>query len=255
MSKKFSVLFSGDSITRGNTGAAYVSLFTKNIPGLRIRNIAENGDTLTKIAQNTIDELRRESRYDFVVLQSGYNDILLPLFEKRNRFFRFAFKEQIRNGQRALKGKHFEEQLQDTIDVLRELSGTEIILVTVGCIGERTDSAYRAALDEINQCIRNIGRLNRVSVADCASSFDEILINGDSGGYMLNSFWNVTIFDRVICRFPGGTEWLSRKRKLKLTTDGVHLNRQGAEIFYRSIRQAMTARLLSKSEKINSKFE
>ena len=41
----------------------------------------------------------------------------------------------------------------------------------------------------------------------------------------------------MVCKVPGGADWLSRKRGLHVTIDGVHLNSTGADLFRRAVEE------------------
>lgn len=74
------ILVAGDSITWGSVGASYTKLLQQRFPNWQITNIGRNGDTLLVITNRLFKALTADNTYDFIVLQGGYNDILLPWF-------------------------------------------------------------------------------------------------------------------------------------------------------------------------------
>lgn len=68
-------------------------------------------------------------------------------------------------------------------------------------------------------------------VADIAEKFDAMLKNYEQADYLLKYFFHSIYLDRKTCQQPNGTDILSKKRGLRLTIDGVHLNEDGARIY------------------------
>ena len=61
--------------------------------------------------------------------------------------------------------------------------------------------------------------------------FNEKLQNKNINGQFLDSFYNTFFFDALKTKTIEGAMSLSKKRKLELTVDGVHINLEGAKIY------------------------
>lgn len=131
------ILCAGDSITAGTVGASYVNMLRESLPHADIVNAGVNGETLTHILTRLQQLLQKDAAFDYVVLQGGYNDILLPLFLTKGALFKFAFKAQVRKGLTPIsRPRIFKEVLEDRISAIRSIYRGKIILVTMGCINE-----------------------------------------------------------------------------------------------------------------------
>jgi lysophospholipase L1-like esterase len=72
------LLFIGNSLTRGQIGISYIDLLKADNPDWKIKNAGVDGDTLKNIA----DRVQKETpgtNYDYIIIEAGHNDIILPL--------------------------------------------------------------------------------------------------------------------------------------------------------------------------------
>lgn len=226
------VLFIGDSITNGKLGASFVDRVAGYYPGCQLNNLGKDGDTLNKITERLLGHLAIESSYEYIVLQGGYNDLLLPTFPHKGPLFRLAYNQQIKKGLTPLtKTPDIYNLLKNTVGTITSLCTSKIILLTVGCVGEKLSSALNKNRIALNQVIRTIVREENLLLADAAAAFETYLSTKEPSNYCLDSFWAVTVFDKMKKEFSE----LCEKRKLYLTIDGVHLNKTGAELFANSV--------------------
>jgi lysophospholipase L1-like esterase len=226
------ILVVGDSITRGNIGASYIAPLKKLFPHLRITNLATNGETIQLITHRLLAALKVNSNYDYIILQGGYNDIILPHFQQGNRLFRLAHRIQLKKGIIPLTdAQHFATHLKQTIQIVKAQSAAKIILVTMGCISESLSSPLNEQRSTYNNCIREIAHKESLLLADCGKLFDIRLQRSPQRSYFIESLFAVTIIDRLVSKLACGPRLLSKQRNLQLTIDGVHLNNQGAAIF------------------------
>jgi lysophospholipase L1-like esterase len=96
------ILFIGDSVTRGSVGVSYVKMSEAKYKNLEIVNAGINGDTLNVIANRLLEILKSDPAYDYIVLQAGYNDLLLPVFNAKGGLFRFGYRQKIKKGANPL---------------------------------------------------------------------------------------------------------------------------------------------------------
>ena len=231
------VLFIGDSITKGRLGAGFVNLTTRHLTNCSYKNLGRDGDTLTVILQRLLDHLKNTPDYDVIVLQGGYNDILLPAFKERGGLFEFAYNHQLKKGQKPLKSTaDLYSTLKNVIKELKQIHKGQLIMLTLGCINEKASTKLHEQRIEWNNTIRQLTTEENILLADAGELFDRFLTERTQTDYCIENFWAVTYTDTLISFFKSGVNLLSKKRKLFLTVDGVHLNNLGAAFFSDSIK-------------------
>lgn len=235
-------LFIGNSITNGNIGVSFVNLIKADYPDWQLINAGINGDTLKNIGKRLITELDKTKDYDFIVIEAGYNDIILPLFAKKNIAFRLILYYVIRKGRFPIENvQSFENEYINIINTIKTMTRATIILTTLGCINENLSSVSNLNKNLYNEKIRNISALTNSKLADVGKEVAIVLRNTNQTDFFLESFLQTVYLDRKLCNTEESANKLSRKRKLLLTTDGIHLNTNGADIFRRMIeRQIVT---------------
>ena len=230
------LLFIGNSITKGEIGQSFVDLFKEQYPDWEITNAGVNGDTLRGISSRVAKEAE-SNNYDFIVIEAGYNDIILPYLDKKGLLFRFAFRYLLRKGRRPVGREKFHVKYGQMIDAIRSKSNSKIILTTLGCINENLSSEINSVRTEYNDLIVKVAHEHDCLVADIAGEMESVLKKARQTDYLLNNFLNSVYFDKKRCKRDGGPDKLSAKRNLSLTIDGVHLNSAGAVIYKRAIEQ------------------
>ncbi|NRF40240.1 GDSL-type esterase/lipase family protein [Pedobacter foliorum] len=226
------ILFIGNSIIQGVLGESFVKLFARENPNWIIKNSGIGGDTLTNVSERVITELSHDAGIDFIVFESGYNDIILPYFNKRGFLFRLALKFLLFRGRNPLSDPiAFKAEYKKIVGKMKEITSAKIVLMTLGCINENLQFELNIKRLEFNQIIREIAEEKGCLLADVGQQFEFVLSQRNQTNYILKSFWNSVYFDRKACNTTNGAKKLSSKRSLQLTIDGVHLNSDGAEIF------------------------
>ena len=233
------ILFIGDSITKGYPGASFVDLLHKEFPNWTYKNLGVNGDTLPMISKRLLAHLKNNPDYDVIVLQGGYNDLLLPSFKERGGLFGFAYNHQLKKGQVPLSTHDLYPMLKTTVREIKQMYRGKLILMTLGCLNEKTDTKLNEHRKDWNKTIRQITEEETIFLADAGKLVDAFLDGKDPINYCLESFWAVTYRDSIISSFKKGIDLLSNRRKLFVTIDGVHLNNLGAVFFSDSIQIAL----------------
>lgn len=233
------ILFAGDSIIKGSLGVNWVKQLAESHPEWTITNAGKNGDTLVKIAERLEAILQEGISYDVVVLQAGYNDLLIPSLQERGYFFRLAGKQLLKKGYAPLHGTvAFEQKLLETIDKTRAKSDAAILLMTLGCMNEAGSFALDHQRKKLNEVTRDIARRKNCLLADTGALADGSLQQFQTTDYFLEGFFRVNLFDKIQCLL-GDPDRLSRQRKLHLTIDGLHLNSRGAGIFRKEVESVL----------------
>ncbi|PSR51900.1 hypothetical protein AHMF7605_28745 [Adhaeribacter arboris] len=226
------ILFVGDSITKGTLGTSFIKIIQYENPGYNIKNAGLNGDTFSHISERLLQELSKNPDYDGVVLQGGYNDLILPYFQQKGKLFQFALKEQLKKGLWPLTSAlDFENAWRRTVQEVKRIFKGKLVLTTIGCINEDLHFTLNFQRAAYNTAIRKVAQEEATLLADSGLKYDQILSINSQTNYFLESFWAVTLTDPVVSHTKKGPDWLSRKRHLQLTIDGVHLNNAGARIF------------------------
>lgn len=225
------ILFFGDSLTKGQVGTSFIKLLSKKYPNNQFINCGTNGDTLNIISKKLLNHLRKENDYDFIVLQGGGNDILLPFFKAKGGLFEFAYNSQIKKGLIPLENPiDYYNALIKIFREIRLLYTGKIIFITLSCLNEKLDTHLNKQRFEYNKVVRKALTEENIILADIEPIFDKILKDKIQTDYLIESFWAVTITDRIYSLFKNGPNLLSKQRNLFLTIDGAHVNTFGAEI-------------------------
>jgi lysophospholipase L1-like esterase len=232
------ILFFGDSLTRGQVGASFIDRLSTHYPDTDLINKGTNGDTLDQISVKLLTHLRQANNYDYIVLQGGGNDILLPFFKIRGGLFGFAYNSQVKKGLRPVPDSMaYYNALVELFKNIRLVYRGKVIFMTMTCLNEKLDTALNRQRLAFNSMARKAALQENIIVADIEPLFDEYLKDKGQTDYLIENFWAVTITDRVFSLFKKGIDHLSRRRGLLLTVDGAHINNTGASIVCDTLRQ------------------
>ena len=109
-----------------------------------------------------------------------------------------------------------------------------VIACTASPLGERISSPVNRRLARLNGVIKHVAVDRRVPVADVWQAFVEQLAPlPDPSGYIAGE-WLFAWLDRSRLRNTPPDE-VSRRRKLRYTFDGIHLNSAGADLWAETI--------------------
>ncbi|MEJ6980633.1 SGNH/GDSL hydrolase family protein [Pedobacter sp. P351] len=240
------ILFLGDSITRGTQGVNWIKMIEKDHPYWTLENAGINGETMNKLSGRLETYLKNNSNYDVIVFQSGTNDILLPMFRHRGFWFRQSYRQQIKSGNIPSSPKEFEIVLKHSVEYIQRHSEAQIILPNLGCINEYLLAETNAKLFSFNSIIKKIAKEHSCIPVDISELFQNELSHMKTMDYCADNFSDTAFLDLITCNL-GMADKLSKKRKLHLTIDGIHLNSKGAKIFKEKIENAI---LLTKEKSL-----
>lgn len=117
------------------------------------------------------------------------------------------------------------------ITKIKTLCKSELIITTLSCLSEDLNSDTNQKREQLNQIIKKLASNHNCVIADIGQVFNEKLQNKNINGQFLDNFYNTFFFDALKTKTIKGTMSLSKKRKLELTIDGVHINLEGAKIY------------------------
>ncbi len=237
------VLFIGNSLTQGSIGVNFVELLKNEKPDWTVKNAGVNGDTLKNIHDRVVSEFMRSLNYDYVVIEAGHNDIILPLFKSKGILFHLSLKHLLKKGRKPLEFLSFKTEYANMVELIQSKTNAKVILTTMSCIGENLDSEPNKQREKFNDSIREISIKYNCILADIGKNFNDALKNKSSSNYLLKNYFNSVYFDRKRCKGSIEADELSQKRNLILTIDGVHLNTKGASIYYKTIKDKVASRV------------
>jgi lysophospholipase L1-like esterase len=225
------ILFIGDSLVKGSVGMNWVKRIATKNPDWEIDNAGVNGETLIKISQR-LDKKLATNQYDVIFLQAGTNDLLIPVMNDKGFFFRQAQKYLTAKGyQPQTTPADFEKEFRQCISDIKNKTTATIIVSTLSCISECLESPINQKRCLYNHIIRDIAKETGCNLVDAGACFDGYLRRCRTKDYLLESFFNTVYSDKFQCRVLACPDYLSKKRRLHLTIDGVHLNSRGANIY------------------------
>jgi len=233
------ILFAGNSLTKGQIGESFVEKIKFDNITWEISNAGVDGDTLKNISDRLQFIISNNSMFDFIVIEAGHNDIILPQFKEKGLLFKYALQHLLRKGRQPSSKDNFRTEYLKLITYLKTKTEAKIILTTLSCINENLNSKTNQLRKEYNNIIKTIAQQANCIIADVSEEFDKILKMNNQTDYLLENFLNSVYIDKKICGKPNGSDRLSEKRNLKLTIDGIHLNKEGARVYKEIIEQTL----------------
>jgi len=230
---KNKILFIGDSITAAIPGISYVTIIKKRYPGHNYQTKGVPGATLLDITNKLLKILGKNSNYDFIIIEAGHNDIFAP-FRRARRLERNRKRSLFERKRPITDMLDFKKVLQDRLREIQSRTSSQIILTTMGCLGENLDSKLNQDGNYINKQIKEVASELSLKIADVSSEFEKALAQGDSSSYLLESDFNL-LLDLLFAKIFNWSGMTSKRRGLGLTIDGGHLNKKGAEIYAKVI--------------------
>src|SRR5688572_25813852 len=226
------ILFIGDSLIKGTVGVNWVKRLAIKNPDWIVENEGVNRETLTKIKQRLDKKLKECPDYDIIFFEAGINDLLIPAMADKGFLFRQAHKYLVAKKYDPLSEPGvFEKEFRQVINDIKSKTTATIILTTLSCINESLEFPLNKKRCAYNHIIRDVAIETGCSMVDAGALFDGYLRRCRTKDYLLENFFSTTFYDKFQCRVLGCSDYLSKKRRLHLTVDGLHLNTRGAKIY------------------------
>jgi lysophospholipase L1-like esterase len=197
------------------------------------------GDTLAGVSRRARAMLAKVSP-DVLVFAVGVNDVLVPYMASQSRGWKTLMLLSRALGSVATAdAQSFHRLYARTIDQVRNRGVPHVVVTTLTCVGEELSGPLNARREEFNVYVRRLAEQDRVHLADAGRVFDDHLRKAtDSASCLLPGFPRV-LWDSMITRAQKGIDHLSRRRRLRLTVDGVHLNLPGARLVAETIAEQL----------------
>lgn len=231
------LLLLGDSLTAGRPGVSYPVMMARL--GCRHELVVEGrvGATVTE-ARWRLNPLIASCAPEMVLLEVGANDILIPFFHRRGGAWKKLARDlQFRGSVPMVTPEAFQQTYEGMLESIPR--NIRVILATVTCLGEDTDSGINRTRNLYNATIRALGERHGAIIADVAAVLDaELAKIAEPSPYFLDRH-TPAFLDSLMTAPDAGADYLSRRRGLHLTMDGAHLNSLGARLYAETVLSAI----------------
>ncbi len=221
------VLALGDSLIAGNIGESFLE-YSREIQRFKLINHGQDGAPLKGILRNLKSYLESQSTPDILILDGGGNDLLIPYMTRHHqKEWGPFFRKLARHGSIPVENRQeFRACLEEILNLIREAGIKHLILMTIPNLTENLTHPLNRQRHHLNREIRSLqnsgGDELHIHLADMGKATEAALLPLQPG-----SDW---LFSSPADMAAAAPEEVSESRGLHLTTDGVHLNRNGAAL-------------------------
>jgi len=238
-------LFAGDSLTEGTYGESYVARIAAALKrgeagsAGQVVNAGRGADTIRALL-NRIDMPLRQHRPDWVILAIGCNDVWIPWLTSHSIIWRmWAVVRRTQFGQTPTTDlDQFAALYRALIDKAMYHAGARVLVCTTSGSGERLSSPPNRQMARLNGVIKRVAADREVPVADVWQAFVDVLAPLPRPSAYVAGELLFTMMDRQRLATTSPDE-ISRRRRLQLTFDGLHLNSRGADLWAETILTAL----------------
>lgn len=197
-------------------------------------NAGRAADTAQSLL-NRLDEPLSAYRPQWVILAVGVNDVWMPWLSSHSvGWWLWRQYRRASAGQKPTTDRdQFAAVYRALIDRAQQ-AGAQVLACTVSPLGERISSAPNQRLARLNGIIRKVAAERHVPVADVWQAFVEEYAVLPKPSRRVPGEWLFTWVDRGRLRHTT-PDAVSRRRRLHLTFDGLHLNSRGADLWAATI--------------------
>lgn len=221
----------GDSITAGSPGASYCDYFPTDLP---YKKYGVGGDTVSGL----LNRLKKVEivRDDLYLIEIGTNDLLLPHLSTLSPSWKTTVLRIEESGRVATRTPEQFQQKYEEVAI--RLGGTQTLMITIPCIGEEVTSEVNARVEHYNAIIKAVCLKHGHKLIDFHAQQKSVISQKTMGrinNYFIGRHAVAMIWDVVLTNSFGLTDFLSRRRGLLTTMDGVHLNSAGAMLLAKMV--------------------
>ena len=237
-------LFAGDGLTEGSYGESYVDRVGKALYHAQgslkgeVVNVGRGGDTVAALL-GRIDRPLRRYQPSWVILAVGSNDVWHRWLSSHSAgWWVVSQYRRLRYSQTpATDLDEFASGYRALVDKARQV-GSNVMACTVSPLGERLSSPVNREVARLNGVIKHVAANLEVPVADIWQAFvEELAVQPKRSGYV-PAEWLFVWSQRRRMDKVQPDEYASRRR-LHLTFDGIHLNSRGADLWARTVLEAL----------------
>ncbi|WP_459503737.1 SGNH/GDSL hydrolase family protein [Bacillus sp. C1] len=205
----------GDSLTEGRPGISFYKILRDQFPNDTLYNLGKPGETVTGL-YNRIKRAKDDETFDMSFLWIGVNDIYAKILGVKAQPV-------------VSNHEEFTEQYQKVLEKLLTRS-KKVIAVSPTIIGEIVDNEWNKKTYELGTIICSLSQqYQNVYYLDLHKEFTKTLAKKNSSEYITTKPMKI-VFEALFLRKEKRIDYISEKRGLQLTLDGVHLNSNGATI-------------------------
>jgi lysophospholipase L1-like esterase len=201
-------------------------------------NAGRAADTVQALL-NRIDGPLQEHRPEWVILAVGGNDVWIPWLSRHSLgWWMWLQYRRIIRGQRPTTDlDQFAAAYRALVDRVQE-AGAGAVVCTVSPLGEQLTSPANRQLAGVNGVIKQVAAECHLPLADVWQVFvNEIAVLPKPSRYKPGEWLSVWLDRwRTRSRTP---DQISRRRQLRLTYDGIHLNSRGADLWAATVLAAL----------------
>jgi lysophospholipase L1-like esterase len=237
-------LFAGDRLTEGNYGESYVERVGRALDGAQdslkgeVVNAGRGGDTVASLLSR-IDRPLRRYQPSWVILAVGGNDVWHRWLSSHSAgWWVVSQYRKLKYGQvPATDLDEFAAAYRALIDKARQV-GSNVMACTISPLGERLSSPVNRQVARLNGVIKHVAAELEVPVADVWQAFvEELAVRSKRSGYVPGE-WLFVWSQRRRMEKVSPDEFADRRR-LHLTFDGIHLNSRGADLWAKTVLEAL----------------
>lgn len=210
----------GDSLTYGNLGHSYIKCLNKDF---KIINKGLNGDTAVCMHSRLKHYMARASsaKTDLYIIAIGTNDLLLPYLATVSPFWKIPMSLRVRYKKCLVDRSSFESEYEK---ILQTVSSSGKRALVLGMPYLQLKDFPNNLVDERNRVIKNLAEKYGIPFIDTADIQRHIIENMNVSyswkyGLLLRLAEGMTLQILTCLK-----DFLSDRRGLELTTDGVHWN-------------------------------
>lgn len=219
----------GDSITKGRPGVTYLK-YVKNKD--QFINFGLGSDTLLGMTERIVHILKRPEYHsaDTFIIGIGTNDVLLPYLESYSRSWtKVTAVIRLRGSVPCRDEEHFRSEYEKLLQMLVE-EGKKIIIFGIPFIETSENDLDRKA-ERYNEIIADLCTKFSIPYVDIAAHQREIKEKQHNTGsrFFSKDSFRVLLLAILTTTLPFA-DWVSKKRGLAVSVDGVHMNPVSARI-------------------------
>ncbi len=208
----------GDSLTFGSLGHSYLEYLDKDF---KVKNEGLNGDTAVCMHARLKHYITRasNSKTDLYIIAIGTNDLLLPYLATVSPFWKIPMSSRVRYKKCSEKSSSFECEYEKILQTVTSSGKRAFVL---GLPYLQLKDYPNDSVDERNKIIKNLAAKYGIPFVDTVD-IQHHIIDHMNVSYSWKYGFPLRLAEGILLPIlPCLKDYLSDKRRLELTIDGVH---------------------------------
>ncbi len=222
------ILCFGDSITEGRPGVTYLK-YVKS--GRQYRNFGLGGDTLIGMSKRLLDIINDQKYHDAntVIIGIGTNDVLHPYLKSFSKPWAKIIDQLTKRGSIPCSNEtDFRDRYEKLLQFLKQ-AGKDVIIFGIPLLETDIAELNQKAI-AYNKIIIELSSKFSYEYIDIMGFQQDIKSKQNNNG---SRFFSKDVFEPVLLSllttYLPFTDYVSKKRGLSATVDGVHMNTASAK--------------------------